>query len=203
MKVHLFYISQENIDKMITKAYQPYDAMKSNGIILYAFTRDSELAKQFIKTRSKLFIHKKSNISKEEYSALIKEFKSYELSSMNMSKELCNIPISLYEETACDDDGKNLVDMTAMERSTYPYDILKTEYQKVLDYILYTYYHVLQVGDDSEIEMVDNNLNGYCCSPLGCKYPIGLKYDKLGIFISLFKNTFKDMEGSERCATDL
>ena len=187
MKVYMFYINKNRFKELFDIGYIPSEIPVVRDMLLYAYTKNKNIANSFIEMRCNDFILSTVEMDKSDYN----KFKSKHSLIMLSIKDIANIPVTTVEMDICNDICASDVNEDLLAYSTYPYDIFKDEYEKYFDCILYTYYNVLSKGSESDIEMVDNSLLSYNITPCGYYRKISISNNIFNIFINVYKNLFK------------
>lgn len=182
MKVWRFYIIPEKDNEK-----RRYD--------LYAITNNKEFAKKFKKERDmNKFVVRSTNETKESYAefannnlSYVLDYRTFITKTITENKKYTTTDVKIlstfYEQQCCD---SNIQVMEALDTSEWrdaiPYKVYKKKIEealRVLEYVAHYKVYTLEFSG----RYVDPNDDDYSAPDIW--------YDELGLFIKLFRHTFK------------
>jgi hypothetical protein len=178
-KYWLFILKDEYIED------SPLDI--SEDYPLYAYTDSKELYNQFLEERDEnRFLVVKKYLRKEEVSNLTREYRNFYLakrelstSSKNNEPENISLVMTLEEEKMMNLESMCILNNFVYKFEPFPVGIFVDSILKALKVL--RYHDLMKVHEgESTVSIGINELKEF-----------QIKIDELGVFIKLFKNTFK------------
>lgn len=170
----------------------------NNCVILYAWTDEKSIAKEFKKSRSERLVMMKIEISDMDFFELEREYSLQRISEYKLRhyadgklKDV-NVLMTKDEFDVIDEYPLELINELVNESTKASYRVLTDEYVQALDTLLYTYYHDIFNSESEDISDTAEFYASYNRTPFG-KSTTDLEdtVDQLNLFVSVFKQVIE------------
>ena len=170
----------------------------NNCIILYGWTDDKDIAKEFKNKRSDRLVMMKIEIYDEDFKTFNREYSLQKISEYKLKHYIdgelkyVNILMTKDEFSVIDEYPLELINESVNECTTASYRALNNEYIEALDMLLYTYYHDIFNSESEDISDAAEYSASFGQTPFG-KSTTDLEdtIDQLNLFVSVFKEVIE------------
>lgn len=170
----------------------------NNCVVLYGWTDNKDIAKEFKQIRSDRLIMMKIEICDEDFTAFKREYSLQKISEYKLKHYIknelkdVNVLMTKDEFSVINEYSLELINESVSECTKVSYRALNNEYIQALDTLLYTYYHDIFNPETEDISDTAEFYASYNQTPLGqSTTDLEDTVDQLNLFVSVFKEVIE------------
>lgn len=170
----------------------------NNCVVLYGWTDNKDIAKEFKQIRSDRLIMMKIEICDEDFTAFKREYSLQKISEYKLKHYIknelkdVNVLMTKDEFSVINEYSLELINESVSECTKVSYRALSDKYIQALDTLLYTYYHDILNPETEDVSDTAEYYASYNQTPLGqSTTDLENTVDQLNLFVSVFKEVIE------------